>query len=392
MLQATLKRPFPILAGTYMFVVQFALVGYSILRTTQHRMFLVAIPVAAAVFLGSGFLLWTIPRFWRWVAAIFFAVVILGSIRDYADSPAHSAARTLVTWVLIPIMTWLVYALALGKPVRAYIEYLSSTATAASRKRELFIGTTAVFVAVGCVVSYTAYLDHLMKVILAHPGIRLEADAFVPVKVSETRKINLGYARFSIPSTIRGDPVLVSPAGLIGIGPAPSYSLILAVPQPDSQISAILHSVSQLSHRNVETRFELRKMELAQQPFSAWQIPVMGANNAKLGTMLLALKSMEFGTASSVRTYENGRLGVVISGGRPANVFIEDLRARIVQNILVNGPVSNVDAVVSALVSDYELNGTAATQALVLRSIDSAGIRTPVSTDFSIKVPTPKNP
>jgi hypothetical protein len=392
MLQATLKRPFPILAGAYVFGAQFALVGYSILRTTQHRMFLVAIPVAAAVFLGSGVLLWTIPRFWRWVAAFFFAIVILGSIRDYAESPAHSAAQTLVTWVLILIMAWLVYALTLGRPVRAYIGDLSSTATAASRKRELIIGTTAVFVAVGCVVGYTAYLDRLMKVILAHPGIRLEADAFVPVKVPETRKINLGYVRFSIPATIRGDPVLLSPTGLIGIGSAPSYSLLIAVPQPDGEISAILHSVSQLSRRSVETRFELRKMELAQQPFSAWQIPIMGGNNAKLGTMLLALKSMEFGTASSVRIYENGRLGIFISGGRPANVFVEDLKARIVQNILVNGPVSNVDAVVSALVNDYEMNGAAATQALVQRSIDSVGIRAPESNEVTIKVPPPKSP
>jgi hypothetical protein len=382
-----LKRPFPIIAGASMFVVQFALVGFSILHKTQHRMFLIALPVAAAVLLGSAVLLWSIPTFWRWASAVFFAIVTIGTVRNFVESPGVSTRESLLVLSLVLVLAWLVYALTLGRSVQGYVRDLALTATPATRKRERLIGTTAVFIAVGCVVGYTAYLNRLMRVMLANPAIHLESSPFVAVNPGATRKINLGYSRISIPATISGDPVLLNPNGMIGIGVAPSYSLVFAAPHADNEISAILHSVSQFAHRPVETQFELRKMELAQQPFSAWQIPIMGGNHAKLGAMLLALKSMEFQMASSVRVYENGRLGVIILGSRPVDVFIEDLKSRIVQNILVNVPAQGVDALVSALLSDFEFKPMPANPALLLDSIDSAGIKPPQATDMTIRLP-----
>jgi hypothetical protein len=383
-----MKRPFPILAGVLIFVVQFALVGFSILRTAHNMTFLAALPVAAVVFLCSAFLLWKIPRYWRWVAALYFAIVILGSIRNYVDSSSHPAWKSLLIWGWILAMAWVAHALSLGSPVRAFVRQLSSAAPAGSRKRELIACSAAVCIAAGCVAAYVTYLQHLMKPIYGNWGIRLEPVPFVPTRVTATRKINLGYARLSIPASIKGDLVLLTPSGMVGVGPEPSWSLLFVPPHGEGDLAGVFRIASALSDRPVRNQFELKKLEMAQKPFSMWQIPIMGRRHASLSAMMLALKAAEYGNATYLRVFEDGRLGVILSDTNHSTaVFVEDLKSRIQQEIIVGPSVPNLDALVSAIVGDYELNLTAADPASVLRAIAAAGIKAPGSAGATITMP-----
>src|ERR1035437_10085929 len=118
--------------------------------------------------------------------------------------------------------------------------------------------------------SYVFYLDRKLEPIMNSPGVRLHADRFTPVNVAKKRRINLGYATLSIPESIRGDPVNIDSSGAVGIGQDSHYLLVFMPPfsSQKGEFAALLQKASSSIGEPIKNPFELKKLELAQQPFS----------------------------------------------------------------------------------------------------------------------------
>jgi hypothetical protein len=222
--------------------------------------------------------------------------------------------------------------------------------------------------------SYVFYLDRKLEPIMNSPGVQLNATRFTPINVAKKRRINLGYASFSIPESIRGDPVNLDSSGVVDIG----QTLVFWPPQSsqDAETASLLQRTSALMGESAKSWFELKKLILAQQPFSIWQLPSIGKRKAAARAVLLLLKSTEFSPAKSVRILENDRLGLIISSRAEFTiVLIADLKSGTWQNFTIISSVKDVDEVVSAIASDYELHLKGADIDSVKRLLDSAGIK-----------------
>jgi hypothetical protein len=230
--------------------------------------------------------------------------------------------------------------------------------------------------------SYFFYLDRKLEPITNSPGVRLNATRFVPVDVAKKRKINLGYASFSIPESIRGDPFNIDSSGFVGIRPA----LVFCRPfsSRKGELAAYLREISSLAGEPIKNQFELEKLELAQQPFSVWQMLIIGKQKAAARAALLLLKSIDAGTATSVRILENDRLGLIVwsKAGERDQLMITDFKSGVSQGVLINSSTKNIDEVVSAIASDYEIHlmeaniDTIDDNSSLNRLIASAGIKT----------------
>jgi hypothetical protein len=372
-LRAEAKRPAPIWACIWVFAVQFLWVTVAVLLKSHGLAFLGVIPCAAALYLGSAYLLWAIPRYWRWAVIFYFGVVIWASVRDYLDTPTHSVVVAILTWVLVPVMAGLIYALAFGFPVRTYLQHLE--ATEGTRKWELPLAGAMVCLVF---VSFAAYLEllvHRLNPILDRPGIRLEPTELPAVQLQLTRRVNLGYAHFSVPGTLRGDLILLDPNGMVGLGPPPCLYLFTA-PQNNSDIATLLQSASPLAGKPLHSLFELKKQEASQEPCTAWQIPVMGRRKTAFAATLLALKATEYGDAYAVKIFENGRIGAILTL-RPKGdtLYIEDLKSGTHVNIVILPSAPDVDDLAGCVVNDYEFTGSATDTATILGEIEAVGIK-----------------
>ena len=366
-------------------MVQFLWVCVSVLGKSHGVALLGIIPCAAALYLGSAFLLWAIPRYWRWVVAAYFGVVIFASVRDYSQSTTHSFFVSLLTWILVPVMAGLIYALAFGFPVRSYVEH--QAATTGTRKWELPAVLAMVCLALACFAGYLQYLVHKLNPILDQPGIRLEATELVPLQIPVTRRINLGYAHFSVPATLRGDLVLLNPNGMIGLGPLPCQYLF-AAPQNGSDVATLLQSATPFAGRPLHSWFELKKLEIAQQPFSAWQIPAMGSRKVSIATTLLGMKASEYGDAYAVKVFENGRIGAILTlRPKGETLYIEDLKTGMHANIVIFPQAPDIEEFVGSVVNDYDFTGSTADIATVLGEIDAVGIKSADAAGAEAKPP-----
>jgi hypothetical protein len=109
---------------------------------------------------------------------------------------------------------------------------------------------------------------------------------------------------------------------------------------------------------------------------------------------LLELKSHEFSSATSVRILENDQLGLIITGRSDfTHVLITDLKSGVCQGIIIASYVKDIDEVVSAIASDYEVHSTGADFdpindiSLVNRLIESVGIKVVTSSTTSNQSP-----
>jgi hypothetical protein len=237
---------------------------------------------------------------------------------------------------------------------------------------------------------YVFYLDRKLEPIMNAPGIRLHADSFTPVDVAKKRRINLGYASFSIPESIRGDPVNIDSDGIVGIGQDAHYTLVFYPPQNShsADLGALLRETSALIGKPVKNEFELKKLELAQQPLSVWQLIGMGQHKAAARAALLLLKLIDVSNVRSVRILENDRLGLIIRNRADfTSVLITDLKSGISQGITIISLVKDPDEVISAIASDYEVHLTETDIGTVNRLIESVRIKVVSSSEESNQSP-----
>jgi hypothetical protein len=145
--------------------------------------------------------------------------------------------------------------------------------------RAFFLALCLLLVAAAC---YFFYLDRRLEPIMNSPGVRLNATRFMPVDVAKKRKVNLGYASFSIPESIRGDPFNIDSSGTVGIKQDSRYPIFFLPPSSykDGKTIAFLKKISSSTGVPVKSWFALKKLVLTQQPFSVWQIPSIGKRKA----------------------------------------------------------------------------------------------------------------
>ena len=384
--RAQARRPMPIWVSIGVFAVQFLWVTVAVLLKSHGMAFLGVIPCAAALYLGSAYLLWAIPRYWRWAVVLYFGVVIWASVRDYLDTPTHSAVVAILTWVLVPVMAGLIYALSFGFPVRTYIRHLVSTD--GTRKWELPLAGAMVCLVFASFAGYLEFLVHRLNPILDKPGIRLEPTELAALELPLTRRVNLGYAHFSVPGALQGDLVLLNQDGMVGLGPSPCLFLF-AAPQNNSDIATVLQSASPFAGKPLHSWFELKKLEASQQPFSAWQIPAMGRRKTAVATTLLSLKAAEYGDAYAVKVFENGRIGAILTL-RPKGdtLYIEDLKSGTHVNIVILPSAPDIDAFVGCVVNDYEFTGSATDTPTILGEIEAVGIKAEDAAGAEAKPPS----
>jgi hypothetical protein len=240
------------------------------------------------------------------------------------------------------------------------------------------------------VVSYVFYLDHKLAPFMNAPGIHLQANSFTPVSVAKGRRINLGYASFSIPESIHGDPVNIDSDGIVGIGQHAHYALVFYPPQNShsADLGPLLQETSALIGKPVKNEFELKMLELAQQPLSIWQLVGMGQRKAAACAALILLKSIDVSNVTSVRILESDRLGLIIRNRADfTSVSITDLKSGISQGIIITSLVKDPDEVISAIASDYDVHLTETDIDVVNRLIEGAGIKVVTSSTTSDQSP-----
>ena len=105
-------------------------------------------------------------------------------------------------------------------------------------------------------------------------------------------------------------------------------------------------------------------------------MPALGYRQFRAKLALLALKQLQYSTETSVRIFENERVGVIICNGS-SSIFVTlaDLKSGLSQEVLIGETVKNVDEVISALASDYELNLPAADDHSIERLINGVGLK-----------------
>ena len=135
--------------------------------------------------------------------------------------------------------------------------------------------------------------------------------------------------------------------------------------------------ISDMRGAKVGSWYELEKLELAQKPFSIWQLILMGRKAAAANASLLMMKSTEYSDVTSVRVIENDHIGLIIrTRGTFTSVMVADLRSGVTQDILIAASVKDLDQVITAIFRDYELISTRIDPASVAQLIEGLGLRT----------------
>ena len=225
---------------------------------------------------------------------------------------------------------------------------------------------------------YIAYLGHKLSLVANAPGIALEVGRFIPTSVNGSRVLDLGYEIVSVPQSLKGDLVHYAGSNFVSLQVG-NTSLLTFGPPIDSREedrASLLHQMERLTGASVPSWYELSKLELAQMRFTVWQIPSIGRRKAIAWTTLLMMKSLEYSRASSVREWEDGRVGLIVSNLPEFSVaMIADRRTGISQEVFMDRSVSNPDEVLSTIVSAGKFAIREADPKIVERLISGAGLK-----------------
>jgi len=219
------------------------------------------------------------------------------------------------------------------------------------------MGRTVRIAAIGCLVlvglfalywiGWGLYINHSLKAITCSPGVSRTLKPYHLEQVASKRKIDLGYATFSLPSSITGEPGLVGRDCAVQIG-----KTIFLNPPEDEQVIRRLESLWPIP---VHDRFEFELQVVSAQPFSFWDIFRIGIKEAKNRAAQLMYKSLLLSDASVVGAGRSNQVGfIVITKPQGTSLWIKDYRCGSNQNIYISPLAKNPRSVVSAIVGDYQ--------------------------------------
>jgi len=244
----------------------------------------------------------------------------------------------------------------------------------------IIAGSTTVVTLALSVACLGGYWHYKVAPLMARAELKVMPHAFVPVRVGEVRKFDLGYATFSLPSSAAGEfyHKAGEPIVVFGSAPKPPYPMAFFCPVDGNskQYRELLNAVATMSGNLPMSWYEYQKFVLAQQPFTFWDAIRQGLKETRLRFVLLASKMMSVGVASDVRVFEKNGIGILVfrypQGG--ANVMISSLSAGSFQNVWIGFPDLSVDEIVSALAESYEPKVRDYNSAAITLQIEQAGI------------------
>jgi hypothetical protein len=245
--------------------------------------------------------------------------------------------------------------------------------------RKVLIGAiTVVALLFAAATGYIAYLGHKLALVENAPGIRLEVGRFVPTSVAEFRTLDLGYEHVSVPQSLKGGLVRFTGSNFISLQDGNTSSLTFGPPidSREKDRAVFLHQMESLTGASVSSWYELNKLELAQQPFTVWQIPRIGRRKAIAQMTLLTMKSVEYSRALLVREWEDDRVGLIVTDEHEFTVAtIADRKTEISQEIFIDRSVKNPAEVLSAIVTSHDFHIGEADPKIVEHLISGADIK-----------------
>jgi len=231
---------------------------------------------------------------------------------------------------------------------------------------------------------------------MAHEELKIVPHPFVPVPVDAVRKFDLGYATFSLPSSVTGEFYHFAGKAVVGFGPTPTppYPTAFFGPADGNGESyrEYLSMVATATGHPPMSWFEYQKFILTQQPFTLWDAIRQGLNKTRLRLVLLASKMLCVGNATEVRVFEKNGVGVLVFTPPQGNtrIMIFSLAAASFQGITIGSTQLSVDEIVSTLAESYVLKTRDFSPAAIARQIEQAGVK--LSLPAPPLPPPPRNP
>jgi hypothetical protein len=247
-------------------------------------------------------------------------------------------------------------------------------------KKALIISSVLGALFLVAVAGYGIYWQHKLEPILSSPAALLVPTRFEPVSVSKTKSLNLGYVRLSVPQSIDGQLEYFTDTNIIVLTNGEGISSRIAFMPPihdrDAGSISLYKMVAQLTGTSADSRFEFQKCLATQRPVSVWQIFSLGIRQFRARAALLSLKRVVYSTATSVRLFDNERIGLIVQ--RDPNIHIvtlTDLKSGFSQEVLIPETFKNADEIISAIASDYELKLPAVDDHSIERLIKGVGMK-----------------
>jgi hypothetical protein len=225
------------------------------------------------------------------------------------------------------------------------------------------------------------YWHYKVAPLMAHEELKIVSHPFVFVPVDEVRRFDLGYATFSLPSSVAGEFYHKADQPVVTFGPTPTppYPMGFLCPADGNgePFREYLSTVATATGNPAMSWYEYQKFVLMQQPFTFWDAIRQGLKETRLRFVLLASKMLCVGSATEVRVFEKNGVGVLVFTHPQGNtrVMISSLAAGSFQGITIGPTQLSVDEIVSTLAGSYVLNTRDFSPAAIARQIEQAGIK-----------------
>jgi hypothetical protein len=226
---------------------------------------------------------------------------------------------------------------------------------------------------------FLAYLQSKLSVITADPAVRLRVERFLPRKMEgETRRIDLGFSTFALPSRLAGIPVQMHGTLFVNIATADSRPLLTIGPpisDHDESVRKLLSGFAPFGDPPASW-FEAHRRVVEVQPFNVFGAIAKGRAAAIRDVTYLTLKIAFFGAADdSVRIFESDLTGAFIyrsQSGLDVGVF--DKTSGISQLFIISSEAEGLDELVSVIVQTYRARTDARTEKEFLERLRATGI------------------
>jgi hypothetical protein len=240
------------------------------------------------------------------------------------------------------------------------------------------------FVALG-IGGFIYYLQQKLEPVMTAKGVELN---LTPYKLTSftgsTRQIDLGFARFNIPATISGEPMLMGDTLFIVLeqGALPiQISFFPPISEQEKEVLGLVTGYLQVSGERVDNSFEYKKRALLAQPFSVWAIPALGKRKAISTTLLLLTKSLLAHAASKLQVFETTEVGLLIVTDHNKTVItLFDKRKQITQDFYITHGSVDIDQFLAAVIPSYKFISDDTVEAKWHEQAKAAGLRSKTTT------------
>jgi hypothetical protein len=244
--------------------------------------------------------------------------------------------------------------------------------------RSVILGVLIAFLLVVSVAAYVTYLSHKIELIVDSPGARIAPRQFVPTTIARARTLNLGYMQISVPETTGGELARYANTDVVVLSEGSSFLICFYPPAgiTDKKDLVFFKKVFAITGISIRTWFEFDKLELYQKPITIWDRIFLGKSKFESSLDLLRLKRQHYSQTSSVELFENDRVGAIIDyEPRFTRVRVTDFRSGAMQAIIISQSVKDVDGVISAMLSAYDLNAVGNDKNAVGSLLNRAGLK-----------------